>query len=583
MICSRRGRRLRHVVVPLAAVAAALALTSGATDAAAAASAGRLPTLPDAPDALVVAARTAQALDSGPLVPAPQVVAQAQEDIVDEPLAICTGGLDVIASVSGTGAETTITLKTAPTSFAVASIPSTWWRNPPVTTPLWRMYFQGLMWIRDVANTAVATGDAEAIDALVQAAAASLTANPDPGTAAYGWDEGTNLRRQESLNCLYRASNGDSRIVPAIEATARANMDVTRYYGPPYHTPHNHGVMANLALLDAGQLLDRSTWRSTAVTRLVADSSGAFTAGGVSIEQSTGYHVFNTQIWHEVSLALAAYPDPAISSAAPGIEAQVVKAQNVTAHMTDPLGRLVPYGDGNDQPGNTSAQPSATVRDDAAGLVTGRWSWTDPMTSYYLIRYGPPRRAHGHQDRGSLVWTTLGVPVLIDPGVFSADPGTYTTYQKGTTAHSVQIVSGRTLNTSAWATVTARTSSGSAHAVLLTDSFYGVPHSRNWRIDNTNHKVTLTDTIATAGAISMLHFDRTWTAGTLSTDRKTVRLTHPSGRSATVIASAPMAVYRQATREVLGWQFPVYGQRYGAVQLLMYPPSGTSTMTITVS
>jgi hypothetical protein len=29
------------------------------------------------------------------------------------------------------------------------------------------------------------------------------TQNPDPGTAQYGWDEGTALRRLETLNCLY--------------------------------------------------------------------------------------------------------------------------------------------------------------------------------------------------------------------------------------------------------------------------------------------------------------------------------------------------------------------------------------------
>ncbi len=572
---------------------AALALTTAAavTISLAGASpgqaAGRLPTLPDAPKAMITAQRLAETLSpdlGGPPVGNP---ATALSRVKASALATATpdacGGMNVVDSITGTGASTHVAIKTSTISFAVNGVPITWWKAPPVSTPVWQLYFRGLMWQQNVAYRALTNGDAEAIDALVVTAAESVAKNPDPGTAINGWDEGTNLRRQQALSCLYRASNGDARLIPAITATAKANMDTSRYYGLPNCPPHNHGLMANLALLDAGELLNNATWKSVAVSRLVTDSAGAFTAGGVSIEQSSGYHTTNADLWSLVADTLVAYPDASISGAAPGIRARVAKARIATAHMTDPRGHLVPYGDADDTTFPVTAQASGTFRDDAAGLVTGRWSWTDPKTSYYLLRYGPARRAHGHEDRTELVWTTLGVPVLIDPGTFSYDPGIYHTFQISPIAHDVQTVNKRTFVPGAVVKMGATTTSGSVHAYSTTDTQYGLAHTRSWRIDTSLHQVTLTDKVA-AASVTSLHFDSTWNAVTISSDHKTITLRHPSsGRTASIHSSAPMTIYRQSTRPVLGWQFPAYGQRAGAVQILVNTPAGTSTTTVKVS
>jgi len=576
------------------------ALIAGAASgpAAAARAPGRSHTLPQPPPAMIIAQRLAEALSpdlGGPVGADPatalaQVKAALQPEVQQEQAAphALTGALEscsglwVLDSLSGSGATTRVVIKGSAIAFAINGVPTSWWKSPPVSAPVWQLYFRGLMWQENVARTALIAADAAAVDALVGTAAASVAYNPDPGIAINGWDEGTNLRRQQALNCLYRASGGDSRLVAAMTATARANMDTSRYYGLPNHLPHNHGVMANLALLDAGELLNQSTWKSVAVHRLVTDSGAAFTAGGVSIEQSAGYHIGNADLWSQVADVLASYPDRSISSAAPGIRAKVAKARGVAVHMTDPRSHLVPYGDGNDETLRIVAQPRAAFRDDAAGLVTGRWSWTDPRGSYYLLRYGPPRRAHGHNDHGALVWTTLGVPVLIDPGTFSYDPGNYNTFQISPAAHNVLIVNGRSISPSAVMTMGGTSTSGPVHGYTTVDSEYGVLHTRNWRIDSALHRVTLSETIGLP-SITTLHFDLTWNATTVSADRKTLTLRHPSGRIATVRSSSPMSIYRASTRPVLGWQFPVGGERYGDVQVLAYPPAGTSGMSVTVS
>ena len=332
--------------------------------------AGRLPTLPDAPHAMIVAERLAEALSPDLGGPAPGDPAKALARVEAATPRALTGALDscsgmnVLDSVTGSGASTRVVIHGSTISFAINGVPVSWWRSPPVSAPVWQLYFRGLMWQQNVAGLALTGDDAAAIDALVATAAASVRYDPDPGTAIDGWDEGTNLRRQQALNCLYRASNGDSRLIPAMTATAKANMDTSRYYGLPNHLPHNHGAMANLALLDAGELLHVASWQSVAVHRLVTDSAAAFTPGGVSIEQSSGYHIGNTDLWSQIADVLASYPDPAISAAAPGIRAKVAKARAATAHMSDPRGHLVPYGDGNDEilPASPSASgPSGTT------------------------------------------------------------------------------------------------------------------------------------------------------------------------------------------------------------------------------
>lgn len=490
--------------------------------------------------------------------------------------------IDVLTSMTGAGADRVVTLRTAPTSFRIGAVPTSWWARPPVTTPVWLMYFQGLIWTGEVARDAVATGDTAAVDALVRTAAASVAANPDPGTSVRGWDEGTNLRRQQALNCLYRVSGGDPRLVPAIEATAAANIDPTRYYGLPRKGPHNHGAMANLALLDAGTLLDRPEWRRIAVYRLTRDGGSVWTPQGFSVEQSAGYMQENIALWDAAADAIAANPDPTIAAQAAGIRAGTARARVALAHLVTPAGDLVRIGDGNPSRPGLPPAPTTTIRDDAAGILAGRWSWTDPATSYYLLRYGPPRQQHGHQDRTALVWSTDGVPVLVDPGTYTNDPNPFGVWGRSPAAHSVQVPVGRTLDLAAPVTLVAASRSATDAGMTTRDSQYGLLHTRNWRVDAARHTVTLTDAVA-ARATTTLTLDPTWTLRLASADRRTLVLRSPSGHQLTVRGSAPMRLVRGSSRPLLGWAFPEYGRVVPAPQVLMDAPAGRSSVVLTVT
>lgn len=484
--------------------------------------------------------------------------------------------MQVVTSISGTGLDTRISLTGSPRTFTLSSIPATWWANPPETSPVWRLYFQGLMWASPVVY---AQDDPVVTSRVIDLAAQFVSANRDPGTSTRGWDEGTNLRREQQLNCLYSMTQ-DPRLVPAITMSVAANLDPKRYYGLPNSLPHNHGLMANLALLESGRLLGKPAWRQTAITRLMRDSAGAFTPSGVSIEQASDYWWANSIAWAAVADLLDEQGTREATSTAASIRTRLITVRSALAYATTPTGALVPYGDSNTAQHEPTPQRRGVFRDDAAGLITGRWTWSDPTTSFYLIRYGGRRWAHGHEDRGSIVWQTRGVPVLIDPGKFSYDPGPYATFAKAPLAHATLIPRGKaTFVPSAAVTVSTTRFSGPAHTVVLRDKQYGAPHTRALVIDNAARSLTVSDSTTFARTTQTFQLDGGWAVRARSADRKTARFTHAAtGRTLTVRSTYPLALYRGSTSPVLGWNFLTYGHRYPTYQVLVY--GGTAVRTV---
>ena len=484
--------------------------------------------------------------------------------------------MQVVSSISGAGLDTTISLTGDARTFSLKSIPASWWANPPVTSPVWRLYFQGFMWVGYVAHT---QDDPVVTTRLVDLALEFIAANPDTGVSARGWDEGTNLRREQQLNCLYSLTQ-DPRLIPAITMSAAANIDMKRYYGLPNTPPHNHGLMANLALLESGTLLGKPGWRQFAVARLTRDSAGAFTSSGVSIEQASEYWQANSVAWCAVADLLEAQDTPETTTTATAIRARLVTVTSALAYATTPTGVLVPYGDSNAMANEPTPQRLGVFRDNAAGLITGRWAWSDPSTSFYLIRYGGRRWAHGHEDRGSIVWQTRGVPVLIDPGKFSYDPGAYATFAKSPLAHTTFIPrGGATFVPSAPVAVATARFSGPAHTVVLSDKQYGAAHTRSLVINNTARSLTVADSSAFSKTTQTFQLDSGWVLRARSADRKTARFGHAAtGRTLIITSTYPLALYRGSTSPVLGWTFPAYGHRVQTYQVLVY--GGASAKTV---
>lgn len=268
---------------------------------------------------------------------------------------------------------------------------------------------------------------------------------PDPGgfasideLRATGWTQSVVTLRIGVITCLYQET-GDPRLIPVMEGLAAAALDPLRYRGRPLNRIHNHGTMSNIALVEAAKVFDRPRWREAAVARFEADSSAVFSSCGLSVEQSTAYHLLNVKLWRRSLVRL--------SEEAPlqaNMGAAVHRAELAIWQLTRPDGVLEAVGDGNETAlakedlglDDTSvAQDGTRLFCSGRGWAANRGSWDDTAT-HYTLRFGDRPRMHGHEDRGAVTWFTQGVPVFSDRGLYDKAKGSRRTWAQSAAAHS---------------------------------------------------------------------------------------------------------------------------------------------------
>src|SRR3954454_11066086 len=376
--------------------------------------------------------------------------------------------------------------------FTVGKIDPNSWRNPPSADPTWRLNYLGLMWMKSLARRAAIDSQTASLAALVDQTVAFHAQDPDPGTATWGWDEGTALRRLETENCLY-ALTKSSKLVNGMVADANVLLG-PRTYGPPNFPVHNHGLMANLRLVKAADQLNKPAWKTTAINRMTSEAPQAFSSGGVSYEQSSMYQKTNADLWEQAAIVLEATPGS--ESSAASVRSIVDKAHAVFSWFTEPDGKIVQVGDSEEIAGDPAANADSlrVLRDNQAGWAVGRWSWTNPNASYYTIRYGPAWRAHGHHDRaGGVTYTASGVRVLVGPGLFTYDQtSNYNAYGISPDGQNVAIPDGDAAG-SATAAVSAYTIQAAAHAWTMTDTVYGENHTRGINVNRDIPRMQVSD------------------------------------------------------------------------------------------
>jgi hypothetical protein len=422
------------------------------------------------------------------------------------------------------------------------------------------------MWLPALAKRAADDHQQVALAKIVDQALAFYRDDPDPGTPTDGWDEGTSMRRLTALNCLYGLTADDR--VAAVMAKEVAVLTGPRYYGPPFHKVHNHGLMANLAVLRAGRLLSRNTWVKTALSRMATEAPLAFSRKGTSFEQSSAYQLVNVSLWQQAARAIeAAVPG---SSTVPVIKALVDRAAAVSGWLTEPDGNIVLIGDADEQPGVRRPDASArSFRDDEAGLGVGRWGWNDTAATYYTVRYGPPMRAHGQEDRGGVTWTPHGVRVLVNPGRYTYDTASrFLPYQDGPGSHNVAVPKGGAIQPRAWVTVTKTALAASTHQWWLQDRLFGPAHRRSVLVVPSKRTLTVADSFPRRTSFGQQwHLDPAWQLAELDARAGRARFTRADGTVLTVTSTGRLSVLRGSTRPLAGWHFPTSGSRVPNVQL----------------
>jgi len=266
---------------------------------------------------------------------------------------------------------------------------------------------------------------------------------PDPGFAAgnaavreTGWNAGMIRLRMGAVACMYEATR-DQRLEAVMERLVAANLDPYRYRGSPLNNPHNQGTLANVALLEAARIFDRPEWREPAIRRFEADAGTIFDACGMTAEQSTTYHRLNVNLWRRSLAQVGAEVDAGVD-----VGSLVRRAALATWQLTRPDGVLDAIGTGNQiriNPADLDIVDDSTLPTrlfcPERGWAANRSSWDDTAT-HYVLRFGPRPTAHGHEDRGALTWTAMGVPVFSDRGVFDRTRGTRWKWAQSASAHS---------------------------------------------------------------------------------------------------------------------------------------------------
>lgn len=307
--------------------------------------------------------------------------------------------------------------------------------------------FHGLQWL---VPWAAVGGDA--VSLIVRRDAAL----PDPGVQATpdvrrstGWTIGAFRIRQHVVNCLYELTR-DERLIPVIEGIVAANLEPARYRGRPIWPVHNHGMLANHALIESARVFDRPEWSDIAFARMQADAETVFAPCGMSVEQSSSYQLTNLNIWNR-GLRLAG---PRLVTDSPGAEGMVDRARLAVVQLSRPDGILEAIGNANQR--DVASIVANRAKDDTESTDTRLWcpkrGWAANRTSWddtaihYTLRFGPRPQLHGHADHGSLTWFAHGVPVLSDPGLFDKTRNERRRSAESLSAHSVLEPVGRSLN-----------------------------------------------------------------------------------------------------------------------------------------
>lgn len=266
---------------------------------------------------------------------------------------------------------------------------------------------------------------------------------PDPGSIAgqdrlrlTGWTQSAVRQRMGVISCLFMATK-DERLIPVMERLVLANADPFRYRGQPLNRVHNHGTLANLALIEAGEVFGRDDWRELAIRRFDQDAKSIFADCGMSVEQSSSYHLLNVQLWERSLRAIA----ESSQDAAQIVSERIRQAALASVQLMRPDGVLEAIGNGNQvkvDPAKLSVDLlSAPTRlwCGGRGWAANRSSWDDTAT-HYTLRFGPRQKFHGHDDHGSLTWFTQGVPVFSDRGLFDKTRGDRFQWAQSRAAHT---------------------------------------------------------------------------------------------------------------------------------------------------
>lgn len=358
--------------------------------------------------------------------------------------------------------------------FDVDGVDESFWRRvPDAHGNTFALYLCGLRPIFLLGDGALETGNRDFLglaDAFVTSFAEHATGT-HPADMVFN-DHAIAERVENLTFLLHAASELDYELVSHDLISELVRRDALLLLdGPSYQAQHNHGIIADRAVLLAAVLLqekESAQWTERAVARLRLQVAHAFDADGVHCENSFDYHLIVTTLLASCVEVLQLIDDPYAEE----LEGVLDRACEFIAYALKPNRQSPLFGDSKGSlPGNhrvtshakslpdsaghvryvlsrgtEGSRPSHLVRRFSSGYVFLRSSF-DPdnfdQATWISLKAGYTTRVHKQRDDLALGLYSKGYDIFVDSGMAGYMPhDPVTRHMASVAAHTTTAVEG---------------------------------------------------------------------------------------------------------------------------------------------
>jgi hypothetical protein len=363
------------------------------------------------------------------------------------------------------------------------------WAENPLDDANWLFQFQSLRFVEALLQAWTLTGDSTYRQRAVFLLRDWIHDNPRQGAPSpYSWNDHATAQRAMVMACAAKVLGMSDWLRATLELHGNTLADPNFYV-----YASNHALNQNIGLLDVGFVLGRSDWMDLARSRLAKLVVNSVDKNGATNEQSVFYEYYNYRQYTAAAARLDEY-----GLTVPSGFSRVQAMPDFLAFATLPNGYYEMIGDTKLRravpipgtiaefaatQGSAGPMPDVTVAlFESAGWLFARTGWgTDqPFADEvaYTLRFGPPPIFHGHLDGGSLTLYGYGASLLIDPGEYTFNRGSWRTWFTGRSAHNVVTVDGAAFSPVGTTLVAYRISPRAIDTTIATDGYPGVHSQR---------------------------------------------------------------------------------------------------------
>ena len=377
------------------------------------------------------------------------------------------------------------------------------WTEDPYRSPAWRLEFQSLSWLLDIAASLKLGGPARAADLAVSWVKSNPWGQPKDVLSTYPLAMAVRAEVLLHLLASHAASKGKKDVRRQQELFAEivrygfALSEIVSQNIFPPSIIQLRTACALLAISSANPLFPLAPhWKSVAIAQLRSGFDQLIGPDGISIEQSLHYRLEIISIGLLLSHDLKSAPET--KDLRERLEARLKDGLKVIVGITDPAGMLPPIGDtppgyhhaswlrrlisgygrsllSDPQLAEELSYPTGSriFAHAESGAVSFRAYERKPNWSYVYTSFGEQRHENGHFDCSSFVYTARGIRWITDPGGASLhDVGSSRYYLTSSRAHNVALPDGRG-QSSGLGWIESRATLGGASVVRIGTNVHG--------------------------------------------------------------------------------------------------------------